>query len=64
MDKKKISKNYSVDEMNAINQKAENISKKVICPRCGRELVFIGNPHGYIIKCETEGCLKEVVRGL
>lgn len=57
-------KKYSAVELNAIDMKANHPEQTVHCPRCGKELIFEDFGSSYIVRCPTDGCLKEVCRGL
>lgn len=52
------------NEYNAIEKKMENPDEKVICPRCGKELIYNRYFNSVSVKCETEGCISESIRGL
>lgn len=51
-------------EYDAIENKMKNPNEKVICPRCGKELIYKGYGNSVSVKCETEGCISESIRGL
>lgn len=51
-------------ELDALDQKMENPDDVVYCPRCGRELEFRSVGNSCEVKCPTEDCIKETVRGL
>jgi len=34
------------------------------CPVCGNDFEKVGNGTSYVIKCQTENCIKEGFRGL
>jgi hypothetical protein len=34
------------------------------CLRCGTRFTFQKTPSSFEVRCETEGCFKEVVRGI
>lgn len=40
-------------ELAALVQKFDNPRSEVKCPRCGKPLVYIENPHGRASKCDT-----------
>lgn len=54
----------TTNEYEAIENKMENPGKKVICPRCGKELIYRGYGNSCSVECETEGCISESIRGL
>ena len=51
-------------EYKALETKERNPTETVICPRCGKELLYREVGNSYEIKCLTEVCLKMTVRGL
>lgn len=55
---------YTEKELAALEEKAMNPQKAVICPRCGKELTFFRVGNSYEVNCPTKGCLHEAVRGL
>lgn len=55
---------YTKKECDALDQKAAFPEKKVLCPRCGKELSYKSVGNSYSIKCPTPNCLIENVRGL
>ncbi len=55
---------YNDQENKALDEKENNPNKKVICPRCGKELQYRDFGNSYEVKCPTEGCLKSVFRGI
>ena len=54
---------YSEKELDALEKKAMSPNNVVICPRCGKEIVFTKIGNSYEVKCESENCIKETVRG-
>ncbi len=52
------------NEYSAIENKMKNPDKRVICPRCGKELLYKRYGNSVSVKCETEGCISESIRGL
>lgn len=52
------------NEYRAVENKIKDPSKKVICPRCGKELIYEKYGNSISVKCETEGCISESIRGL
>ena len=52
------------NEYNAIENKTKNPDKKVICPCCGKELLYKRHGNSVSVKCETEVCISESTRGL
>lgn len=55
---------YNEKENKAIDEKMEHPDKKVICPRCGAELMYREVGNSCEVKCPTENCLKASIRGL
>ncbi len=55
---------YSEKELDALEEKAMSPNNVVICPRCGKEIVFTKSGNSYEVKCQREGCIKETVRGI
>lgn len=56
--------NYTEEEWKALDEKAKFPGKKVICPRCGKELTYRAVGNSYEVKCPTPGCIYDAVRGL
>ena len=52
---------YSNVDINALSEKERNPNKIVLCPRCGKELIYKSVGNSYEIKCKTESCLKRTV---
>ena len=55
---------FSKAEWDALDKKIEHPESVVYCPRCGKELAFRSVGNSYEVKCQTENCIKETVRGL
>lgn len=55
---------YTIEDMKAIELKAMNPKEKVICPRCGKELIYQEIGYSSRTKCETDNCLIFEIRGL
>lgn len=51
-------------EIRAIDEKMSRPDEEVRCPRCGMVLLFKESEHGAEVRCETEDCIKGVVRGI
>lgn len=51
-------------EKEALKEKFDNPSKKVLCPRCGAELQYIERGNSVAAECPTEKCIFAGVRGL
>ena len=55
---------YSEKELDALEEKAMSPNNVVICPRCGKEIIFTKSGNSYEVKCQSKDCIKEVVRGI
>ena len=55
---------YSEAEFDALEKKMENPGSVVHCPRCGGELSFRTVGNSCEVRCATDGCIKETIRGL
>ena len=55
---------FSDEECKAIDEKLENPAKIVNCPRCSKKLIYIKRGNSCEVKCETENCLCDAIRGL
>ena len=51
-------------EKKAVCDKLFNPEKKVICPRCGNEIVWRKHGNSAIARCETPNCISGSIRGL
>ena len=51
-------------EIEALEKKAHEPRKKVICPRCGKELYYREVGNSYEVKCPTKDCIGFTVRGI
>ena len=51
-------------ELDALEKKMANPDMPVRCPRCGNEMLFRANGNSCEAKRQTEGCIKERIRGL
>lgn len=60
----KIKPKYTQTEIEALNEKSTYPEKKVVCPRCGKELMFREIGTSYSVKCQTANCLKANFRGI
>lgn len=48
----------------ALEEKINNPTKKVICPRCGNEIIYGKRGGSIAVECKTNGCIYGGVRGL
>lgn len=60
----KIATKYTAEEIAALDRKLCNPAENVVCPRCGKTLVLKAGRFGCEVKCESENCLRGVVRGI
>ena len=57
-------RDYTEEEWGALHVKLYNPEQEVICPRCGKEIIYkeIGNSTS--VECLTDGCIFGGLRGL
>ena len=55
---------YNEQEIKALDRKFEHPDEVVICPRCGGQLEYQSRNGSCIVKCETNGCLRDAIRGI
>lgn len=55
---------YTSEEIKAIYRKSDNPKLAVKCPRCGAMLVYSESASAYEVHCPTEGCIRNVWRGI
>ena len=55
---------WTEEEIKIVDEKFNNPTKKVLCPRCGKELEFTQRGSSCEVKCVTEGCIKASIRGI
>lgn len=48
----------------ALDEKLENPRKKVICPRCGNEIIYEVRGNSIAVECKTPHCIFGGIRGL
>lgn len=60
MDKQQMFK--AVDQF--LDDMQKHGTSKVMCPKCGKKLSLSGNTAAYVVKCQTDNCLKETFRGI
>lgn len=56
--------NYSNREWDALDNKIEHPEHTVICPRCGNIILYASVGNCCKVRCATDGCIEETVRGL
>lgn len=54
----------SAEERAAIYEKMEHPEREVACPRCGGKLIHEEIGTSSVTRCEREGCLRYVIRGI
>ena len=57
-------RDYTEAEWDALDEKMEYPTEKVICPRCGNEILYNEYGNSISVKCATEGCIFGGIRGL
>jgi UDP-N-acetylmuramyl tripeptide synthase len=57
-------RNYTEVEWDALDEKLENPTETVICPRCGNEIAYEERGNSMYVHCMTAGCIFGGVRGL
>lgn len=51
-------------ELSAIYEKMEHPEKHVLCPRCGKELLWRGVGNSSEVHCSTKDCIWDMIRGI
>ena len=51
-------------EKTALREKLDHSKKEVICPRCGKPLVYVLRGNSESAECPREGCIFAGIRGL
>lgn len=51
-------------EIEATDKKFEHPNELVLCPRCGKKLLFRTVNTSDIVECETKDCVKVILRGI
>lgn len=46
-----------------LDEKLNNPDKKVICPRCGNEIIYKKRGASIAVECKTKGCIYGGIRG-
>ncbi len=52
------------DERKALQEKLDNPSKTVKCPRCGNEIIYEKRGNSIAVECKTSKCIAGGIRGL
>ena len=55
---------YTDDEIPAMREKRVHPRARVLCPRCGQELLYREVGNSCEVKCQTQDCIKMTVRGI
>ena len=51
-------------EKKALQEKLKQPDKKVVCPRCGKEILYIKRGNSIAVECEDQSCIFGGIRGL
>ena len=51
-------------DYDALEEKLQNPKKKVICPRCGNEIIYEERGYSIAVECKTPNCIYGGIRGL
>lgn len=54
----------SEEERKALVNKKNHPERKIICPRCGNEILRIERGNSLAVECATDGCIFGGIRGL
>ena len=54
----------SKQEYDVLQRKLENPEEKVVCPRCGNEIIYEKRGNSIAVECKTEKCIYSGIRGL
>ncbi len=57
-------RDYTKAEWDALDRKIAHPDEKVVCPRCGKEIVYAEIGNSVSVKCTTQGCIFGGIRGL
>ena len=55
---------YNEVEKNALSKKEDNPKEEVVCPRCGKKLLYWEYGNSSQVKCETPNCIVRTRRGI
>lgn len=55
---------YTAEELSALNEKDCHPEKEIICPRCGKALLYEEKGNSSAVTCPTKDCIFESFRGL
>jgi len=48
----------------ALQEKLDFPEKKVLCPRCGNEIIYEERGNSIAVECKTKNCIYGGIRGL
>ncbi len=51
-------------EKSALKEKLRHPEKKVVCPRCGKEILYFKRGNSIAAECEDQTCIFGGIRGL
>lgn len=57
-------KTYTAADWGALDEKLNDPQRHVICPRCGKEIIYNERGNSIAVECETKDCIFGGVRGL
>lgn len=52
------------EEKRALRRKFDNPEAKVLCPRCGNEIIYEKRGNSIAVECKTPKCIYGGMRGL
>ena len=51
------------NDYKVLDEKMNNTDKKVICPRCGNEIIYEKRGNSIAVECKTKDCIYGGIRG-
>ena len=51
------------NDYKVLDEKLNNPDKKVICPRCGNEIIYKKRGNSIAVECKTKDCIYGGIRG-
>ena len=57
-------RNYTRIEWDALRAKLDNPEERVVCPRCGKEIVYEEIGNSISVYCQSGDCIFGGIRGL
>lgn len=61
---KAIAVGHTEKDYKALDEKMNNPEKRVICPRCGNEIIYEKRGNSIAVECKTKNCIFGGIRGL